>query len=217
MNQAQLAGAYKSGLINKHRWLLIETEYNKKPNLCNHCRTPLVFLKRKGKFCGHRCSALHHRNRLGTGKTKPTCACGRILRTKTNRIFCYICWRIEYIRLWRLGVVSGEMGGKLSRVIRDWLIETRGEKCELCDWSEVNTKTGNVPITIDHIDGNSMNHKEENLRILCPNCHSLTHTYCSLNLGNGRAERREHYKRTPRHINSKNVVGSNPTEGATSL
>lgn len=43
----------------------------------------------------------------------------------------------------------------------------------------------NKPITlqIDHIDGNRFNHNEENLRWLCPNCHSQTHTFCAKNRG----------------------------------
>lgn len=37
------------------------------------------------------------------------------------------------------------------------------------------------PITLhlDHIDGNHTNNQLENLRILCPNCHSQTITYCN--------------------------------------
>ena len=40
--------------------------------------------------------------------------------------------------------------------------------------------------TVDHIDGNSDNNSEENLRLICPNCHSLTSTYRGANRGHGR-------------------------------
>ena len=53
--------------------------------------------------------------------------------------------------------------------------------------------SGKVPIELDHIDGNSENNSLENLRILCPNCHSLTPTYKSSNKGKGRKYRRERY------------------------
>jgi hypothetical protein len=44
-------------------------------------------------------------------------------------------------------------------------------------------------LVADHIDGNWRNNTEENLRLLCPNCDSLTHTFSALNKGNGREHR----------------------------
>ncbi len=43
------------------------------------------------------------------------------------------------------------------------------------------------------IDGNSMNNKEENLDLICPNCHSLTTTYKFLNNGKGNRKKHEYY------------------------
>lgn len=34
-----------------------------------------------------------------------------------------------------------------------------------------------IPLELDHIDGNNNNNRIENLRLLCPNCHALTPTY----------------------------------------
>lgn len=50
-------------------------------------------------------------------------------------------------------------------------------KCEICGVDSWNDKV--LECELDHIDGNKNNHKLENLRILCPNCHSQTHTFRS--------------------------------------
>jgi hypothetical protein len=49
------------------------------------------------------------------------------------------------------------------------------EKCEDCGrktWSGAK-----IPLELHHMDGNRFNNKLENLRILCPNCHSLTENH----------------------------------------
>lgn len=53
-------------------------------------------------------------------------------------------------------------------------------KCEICGITEWN----GLPINceLDHIDGNSRNHNLNNLRILCPNCHSQTETFRARNI-----------------------------------
>ena len=51
--------------------------------------------------------------------------------------------------------------------------------CEEC--GETDDKTS---LELDHINGVSSDHRLENLRILCPNCHSRTVTYCGKNKTN---------------------------------
>lgn len=36
-------------------------------------------------------------------------------------------------------------------------------------------------MNVDHIDGDATNNSEDNLQLLCPNCHSLTENYGRLN------------------------------------
>ncbi len=48
--------------------------------------------------------------------------------------------------------------------------------CELCGWKE-RTKNGYLPLELDHINSDRHDNRLENLRILCPNCHSLTDGY----------------------------------------
>lgn len=52
--------------------------------------------------------------------------------------------------------------------------------CELCGWAEV-APDGRIPVELDHINGDRNDNRLENLRILCPNCHSLQATHRGLN------------------------------------
>lgn len=52
--------------------------------------------------------------------------------------------------------------------------ENKCEECGIADWNDKP-----LECELDHIDGDSSNHILENLRILCPNCHSQTSTFRS--------------------------------------
>lgn len=54
-------------------------------------------------------------------------------------------------------------------------------KCAICGISEWN----NLPLSLqlDHINGKNNDHRIQNLRFLCPNCHSQTQTYGGRNRG----------------------------------
>ena len=86
------------------------------------------------------------------------------------------------------------MSGKyqISGHIVHYLKDKYNNKCARCGWHEINPITGKSPLEVEHIDGNYMNNKEENLILLCPNCHSLTPTYKGLNIGKGRKERKKY-------------------------
>lgn len=52
--------------------------------------------------------------------------------------------------------------------------------CNKCGISSYNNE--HITLELNHIDGNSYNHKLDNLELLCPNCHSQTPTYRSKKL-----------------------------------
>ena len=66
-----------------------------------------------------------------------------------------------------------------NRLIKENLIEYKCSICGIDSWLGKEIK-----LHLDHIDGNSHNHLYENLRLLCPNCHSQTETYCGKNKKN---------------------------------
>lgn len=85
----------------------------------------------------------------------------------------------EYIKKW---LNLGQFEKKpLPYSIRNFLLEQKENKCELCGWDKINPTTNKSPLEIHHIDGNYLNNTLENLQILCPNCHSLTSNYKALN------------------------------------
>ena len=94
-----------------------------------------------------------------------------------------------YIKEWIDGLQTGGNGFEVSNYVRNYLMETENHKCSICGWDKVNQFTKKVPLHIDHIDGDPFNHSVNNLRVLCPNCHSLTDTFGSRNKGKGRYSR----------------------------
>lgn len=63
-----------------------------------------------------------------------------------------------------------------NRLIREGIKERKCEICGIISWLD-------LPIShhMDHINGNREDYRLENLRILCPNCHSQTETYAGRN------------------------------------
>ena len=53
-------------------------------------------------------------------------------------------------------------------------------ECEECGISEWNGKT--ISLELDHVSGIRSDNSLENLKLLCPNCHSQTHTFRGRNI-----------------------------------
>lgn len=70
--------------------------------------------------------------------------------------------------------------GSKDSWLRRFLIEYYGEKCSECGIGNLyNNKY--LLLEIDHINGRCHNNVIDNLRFLCPNCHSQTETYKAKN------------------------------------
>ena len=96
----------------------------------------------------------------------------------------------KYIENWKNGIEDGMRGDyQISLYIKTYLFKKFYNKCARCGWGKINPYTNNIPLEIEHIDGNYKNNIESNLTLLCPNCHSLTSTYKGANLNKGRKSR----------------------------
>lgn len=65
-----------------------------------------------------------------------------------------------------------------KRLLREGLLELRCQICATTEWL-------GRPLTLelDHVNGINNDHRLENLRLLCPNCHSQTDTFRGRNRG----------------------------------
>ena len=87
-----------------------------------------------------------------------------------------------FIERWKNGEEDGTRGeNSISNYLKRFMFEKYNCCCQKCGWNQINEFTGNIPLEIHHIDGDCTNNKEENLELLCPNCHSLTENYKSRN------------------------------------
>ena len=63
------------------------------------------------------------------------------------------------------------------------MVFLKGHRCENCGL----TSWMNQPISLEvhHVDGDYLNNDIDNLKLLCPNCHSLTDNYRGKNINSG--------------------------------
>lgn len=105
-----------------------------------------------------------------------------------NRILCSnIQCSVQYKKIQRESKWEndGGFGDMLNmRTPREYLISKRGRKCEICGTEKWMDK--DVPLLVDHINGDSSDNTFKNLRIICPNCDAQLPTYKAKNKGNGR-------------------------------
>jgi len=192
-----------------------EQKYYENPHVCKQCGKVIDYDHRNNIFCCSACAAAYnnkrrpprseesrkkvseslkkyHKGESNNFYGQHICLnCGKeITYNYSDRKFCSSKCCGEYQTkqkteqwLQHPEKFSGEQGYPfISRYLR----LLHNNCCQRCGWSELNQYTNTVPLQVHHIDGDCTNNKLENLQLLCPNCHSLTETYGSRNIGNSK-------------------------------
>lgn len=154
---------------------------------CEKCHTKFVAISKKQRYCGHSCAAQesNKQRQLVTNPNwnRPKYCCVVCFQLSTNQKFCSReCQRQHRERQYETGKITSR------RILRQQLINVNGYKCSNCSISE--WKGHRIVLELDHIDGDPSNNSPLNLRLLCPNCHSVTPSWKWRNKGFGRRSRK---------------------------
>jgi hypothetical protein len=114
--------------------------------------------------------------------------CNKEILTKNANKYC--SHKCQQLYLWKNKKIRILNNNNVSdKSLKKYLLEKNGNICELCQETEWNDKK--IPLTLDHIDGNSYNCVLSNVRLICPNCDSQNDTYKGKNIGYGRYLRKK--------------------------
>lgn len=131
-------------------------------------------------------------------KTYNCIHCGKENKWGVNKVnkFCNnVCHgayrKANILKEWLDGTYFNKKGVPPS-VAKKWISEQQGHACLLCGIKDWQGKP--IVFQFDHLDGNPDNNTKENVRMMCPNCHSQTETYGFKNK-NSKFSRRNVYRR----------------------
>lgn len=189
-------GSLKAAAISRTKSKNYEDHYNEDPKLCQCCKNPLSYQRRRNKFCGSSCAAIINNTlypKRGVG-SKLCLNCGELLFRKDGRYCNSQCQQDYHQDIWVQKWLTGEItGGGMSPSprIKRYLRSVQEDTCAICG---LDTWMGaKIGLILDHINGDSTNHSVINVRLVCGNCDEQLPTYKSKNKGNGRASRRQRY------------------------
>lgn len=129
--------------------------------------------------------------------------CGKEISSRREHLYCNAkCqndhrWKQTKQRILDCGEFDSAGGsltnGETNRPqARRFLEEEYGHKCAICGLTEWMGQP--IPLVVDHIDGDPLNHKIDNFRLVCGNCDMQLPTYKAKNKGKGRKYRRDLYE-----------------------
>lgn len=133
-----------------------------------------VYLKSYCKLC----SKTKNQQDLRSDRHYDECECGNRKCKKSPT--CKVCLRYKHEELF---IADCSIPRKIVKraIIRDKVIPHECQECG--NAGEYNGRP--LTLQLDHINGVNNDNRIENLRFLCPNCHSQTDTFCGGNKSSG--------------------------------
>lgn len=116
------------------------------------------------------------KNNKRTGPDFQCLSCGEINKYQRGSFGKYCSNKCQMEWKWRnIDIPKVLEGNGSSRTVKRFLLEKRN-KCHNCNCDPI-WENKPLILQLDHLDGNSDNNKLDNVRLLCPNCHSQTPNY----------------------------------------
>lgn len=124
--------------------------------------------------------------------TLPCLYCQKPIGKNAKKFCSTVCatsfFNEDRLRRWKNKEISGNKpSGQILGFVRRYMFALHDNKCQLCGFDKRNPYTGKSILEIHHIDGDWNNSWEDNLQVLCLNCHGLTKNY--KNIGTDRKGR----------------------------
>lgn len=195
-SEAGRLGALKTVQIRKEQAI---ARYRDNPKFCLLCGAIITvndehanhaFSKIKyKKFCNQSCAAKYNNKKFVKRKreSRVCLRCSTPLNWWAKKFCsrgCFTKYRQETNDIFQKKTEIGSLTLRRAMLRNDVVYQ-----CAMCGIGpEWNKQT--LVLQADHKDGNSSNNILNNLRFLCPNCHSQTPTYGIRNKGSGRLSRR---------------------------
>lgn len=132
------------------------------------------------------------------GSGKKCANCGKPIGARHSK-FCSPECKKEYeykvlVAKWKSGEITGcDVNGTVRNFLRKYFLEKVNYSCEHCGFNKNNEYTGLSILQLHHKDGDCYNNSEDNIEVLCPNCHCLTENFGSRNKNSTRVDRRTKY------------------------
>lgn len=165
------------------------TQYNASPNFCKFCGTKIGYQRRGCKFCNNSCSAKFYNESRKLVKSSKCINCNEDIFPSNK--YCNPQCQQDFV--WKTKLETIKKSGQVKTIgqARRYFDSNFPRECMICSnscWAG-----SDIPLLIDHIDGNSDNWLLTNLRRICPNCDAQLPTFKSRNRGKGRVERRKRW------------------------